>query len=144
MSLTGKVLRWYNWEVRKVPFADWKAFKTKLLKRFGTTRNLTPLERLFALRQEGMVDDFVTDFEDLSSQVDNLEDDSLKSIFKNGLKPELKALVRMLKPKGLTELIETTIEIEASIISRMVGGALMQEISGYKNRSTFVSQNDGR
>lgn len=120
MSLAGKVSRWYNWEVRKTLFTDWKEFKIKLLKRFGTSRSLTPSERLFALKQERSVDDFVEEFEYLSSQVDNVDYESLESISKNGLKPELRALVRMLKPKRLHELIATTLEMEENVILRMV------------------------
>lgn len=85
----------------------------------------------------------MADFEDLSSQVYNVDDDSLESIFKNGLKSELRALVRMLKPKGIDELVATTLEMEASVLSRMVGGALLQEKGGYRNRNIMLSQTDG-
>lgn len=78
VSLAGRVLRWYNWEVQRVPFTYWKEFKTKLLKRFGTARSLTPSERLFSLKQEGSIDDYVANFEYLSSQVYNLDDESLE------------------------------------------------------------------
>lgn len=123
-----------------MPFWDWKEFKLKLLKRFEASRNLTPSERLFALKQDGSVDEFIEDFEDLSAHVDNLDDESLESIFKNGLKPELKALIRMLKPKGLPEMISTALEMEANIISRMVGRAFVQEISGHTSYSQHRSQ----
>lgn len=98
---------------------------------------------MFGLKQEGSADDYVADFEDLSSQVYNVDDDSLESIFKNGLKPELRTFVRMLKPKGLDELIAIALEMEASVLSRMVGGALIQEKGGIGNRSIGPSQNDG-
>lgn len=68
-----------------------------------------------------------------------MDDESLESIFKNGLKLKLKTLVRMLKPRGLPEMIETALEMEASIMSRMVNVAFVQELTGQRNQS--YSQN---
>ncbi|KFK22782.1 hypothetical protein AALP_AAs59711U000100, partial [Arabis alpina] len=111
VNMVGKVSKWYDYETRRYPFKDWRTFKLKLLKRFGASRNLTPSERLFGLKQFGTIDDYVEEFEDLSAQVD-MEDESLEAIFKNGLKPEIRALVRMLKPRGLDEMIETALDME--------------------------------
>lgn len=76
------------------------------------------------------MDNFIHAFEYFSSQ--NLDDENLESIFKNGLKQELRAIIRMLKSKGLPGMIATTLEMKASIISIMMGCAIVQEYGEVK------------
>lgn len=65
----------------------------KLLSRFGQDGLGSPNQRLFALKQLGTVSEYVHDFEDLSSQVNNLDDENFECIFMNGLKPEVQDFV---------------------------------------------------
>lgn len=51
LSLDGDVLSWYNWQMNRVPFTDWKAFKYKLLARFKALKSHSPSQRLLSNKQ---------------------------------------------------------------------------------------------
>lgn len=89
LSVAGDGLSWYNWQMNRDSFNDWNLFKVKLLARFGKSKIRSPSQRLFVLRQTDSIDEFVHDFEDLSSQVLGLDYEKLEGIFMNGLKLEL-------------------------------------------------------
>ena len=46
LSLEGDAHSWYNEEVRRESFKDWREFKTRLLARFGTIKKQSPPEVL--------------------------------------------------------------------------------------------------
>ncbi|KAL1225384.1 hypothetical protein V5N11_009039 [Cardamine amara subsp. amara] len=139
LSLDGRVLSWYNWHTNRRPFLNWMDFKMKLLSRFGVSGIGSPNQRLFALRQNGSLADFVHEFEDLSSQVSNVDDENLECIFLNGLKPEIQDLVLMLKPVGLNVVIEAAVRVESRILCKMVEAAIQQ---GHRNFKYYApSQN---
>lgn len=126
LSLDGDVLSWYNWQTNRVPFANWNEFKVKLLARFGQDGLGSPNQRLFALKQLGTVSEYVHDFEDLSSQVSNLDDENLECIFMNGLKPKGQDLVLFLKLIGLNAVIEAAVRVETRTICKMVENTINQ------------------
>lgn len=68
------------------------------------------------------------DFEDLSSQVANLDDENLECIFMNGLKLEVQDLVLILKSVGFNAVIEATVRVEALVICIIVESTINQNI----------------
>lgn len=101
LSLEGDVLKWFNWEMHRQDFRSWDDFRQRLFLRFGESIDDDPGNRLFAIKQIGSVAAYVSEFEDLSTQVPGLDDSHLEKIFYNGLKQELKEVLKMKEPRGL-------------------------------------------
>ncbi|KAG7586410.1 Retrotransposon gag domain [Arabidopsis thaliana x Arabidopsis arenosa] len=120
LSLEGDVLKWFNWEVSRHDFGSWEEFKNRLLIHFGGTIDDEPGNRLFAIKQVGSVAAYITEFQDLSSQVMGLDDTHLEKIFYNGLKHEMKEVIKMKEPKGLPNHITAVLKMESSSFCRLV------------------------
>lgn len=52
---------------------------------------------MIAIKQVGTVAEYITEFQDLSSQVTGLDETHLEKIFYNGLKHEIKEVIKMKK-----------------------------------------------
>ncbi|KAG7553358.1 Integrase catalytic core [Arabidopsis thaliana x Arabidopsis arenosa] len=120
LSLEGDVLKWFNWEVSRHDFGSWEEFKNRLLIHFGGTIDDEPGNRLFAIKQVGSVAAYITEFQDLSSQVMGLDDTHLEKIFYNGLKHEMKEVIKMKEPKGLPNHITAVLKMESSSFCKLV------------------------
>jgi len=94
LSLEGDVLKWFNWEMQWNEFRSWPEFRQRLFLRFGASVDEDPGNKLFAIKQTGSVAAYVIEFEDLSAQVTGLDRTHLEKIFYNGLKQEMKEVLR--------------------------------------------------
>ncbi|CAA7016983.1 unnamed protein product [Microthlaspi erraticum] len=86
ITLQGPALNWFNREMNRDPFRDWK----------------------------GSVVDYVNEFEELTTIVMGVEEENLEHVFDLGLKPEMQEVVKMQKPWGLSALFSTIISMEDS------------------------------
>lgn len=103
LSLEGPALQWFNGELISDPFLNWEQFKERMLDRFGGPIDDDPEARLFCLRQEGDIGDYVNEFESLRNQVTGLDEKTLIKVFFNGLKSEMKEVIRIKKPVRLMD-----------------------------------------
>jgi len=62
----------------------------------------------------------VTEFEDLSTQVVGLDVSHLEKIFYNGLKPEMKEVIKMKESRGLPNQKVAVLRMESSAYYQMV------------------------
>lgn len=102
LSLEGPVLNWFNGELLTDPFMSWIQFTERLLERFAGSLDDEPAARLFCLQQTGDIVDYVNKFEALRNQVTGIDEKNLVKVFYNGLKPEMKEVIRIKELKGLT------------------------------------------
>lgn len=121
LSLEGDVLKWFNCELTRRDFQSWAQFKQRLFLRFGAPREEDPGNRLFAIKQTGSVAAYVSEFEDLTAQVLNLEDSHLEKIFYNGLKQEMKEVLKMKEPRGLDYQKAAVLRMESSSFCQLIG-----------------------
>ncbi|KAG2288910.1 hypothetical protein Bca4012_030071 [Brassica carinata] len=103
LSLEGPALQWFNGEIICDPFVNWEQFTQRLLDRFGGPIDNNPAARLFCLKQEGEVEDYVNEFEALRNQVTGIDEKNLIKVFFNGLKSKMKEVIRMKEPVSLTD-----------------------------------------
>ena len=112
ISLEGEALAWFQWVEGRKPVSSWTELKLGILQRFRISQEGSACERLLALRQEGTVRDYRRDFEVLASQVTKLPDSVLEGCFVNGLKPEIRAEIRMMQPGTLGRIMDTAQRVE--------------------------------
>lgn len=77
------------------PFADWMQFKRRLVARFRQRIEDDPAKRLFSIQQTGSIANYVQEFEELRSIVTGVDKRNLEHIFFNGLKLEMKEVIKM-------------------------------------------------
>lgn len=83
-----------------------------LRSRFWSTHEGTLEERFLVLKQWGSVREHRLCFETLASPLEGMPEALLEGQFINGLKPEIRAELRMLRPNGLDQLMEVAQRIE--------------------------------
>lgn len=123
LCLQGAVKKWFAWVMKREGFRCWNDFKQKLIVRFSESIDDEPETRLFAIRKTGSVQEYVTEFEDLSSQVPDLADHHLEKILYNGLNTEMKGVIRMKDPQGLENFIAAVLRMGTSAFCKVVGDA---------------------
>lgn len=137
LSLSEDALCWFNYELEFRPFRDWTEFKRRLLSRFAESFERTPGKRLFGIQQHGSAAAYIKEFQELASQV-RVAEENLIDIFFNGLKQELKEVIKMKEPKTLPDHIETILKMEDSEFCRLLAAGKSQEQRGgrYSSNST--------
>ncbi|KAJ0261284.1 Retrotransposon gag domain-containing protein [Hirschfeldia incana] len=106
LSFDGPALNWFVATDRLNPFTDWEDFKTQLVERFGHSE--CAITRLLQLEQVGSVVEYLSEFEEIASELPKSEDRNrvfLEGVFVKGLKDEIKDMLRLFEPKGLKEII---------------------------------------
>ena len=103
ISLDGEALAWFQWEDHRRPFRSWEESKLRLLVRFSQNQEGSLCEKFLSLKQESTVREYRRVFVSLASPWPNLPEHVMESAFINGLRPDIRAEVRMLKPGGAIE-----------------------------------------
>lgn len=119
LCLEDDALSWFNYEVEHRPFHDWVKFKRRMLARFADSFEKTPGKPFFGIQQTGTIAEYVREFQELASQVHVAEEQKI-DVFFNGLKKEMKEVVKMKEPKTLPDHIEAVIKMEDSEFCRLV------------------------
>ena len=112
LCLEGKALAWYQWCEQRDPMHTWEDFKTQVLDRFRPLQEGDYHEQFFALTQQGTVGEYREKFELLSSRLRGISEDTMKSNFMKGLKPEIRATVRTLEPRGIVDTMKLAQMVE--------------------------------
>ena len=112
VSFEEEALAWFRWVDARTPLTNWNDLKRQLLSHFGSSRDGSLCERFLGIRQVGTVADYRKEYELMSATMTGLPDEVLESTFVKGLKPEIRAEVRVLKPMGLDQIMETAQLVE--------------------------------
>lgn len=132
ICLEGSPLSWFRWKEEKSPFGSWSRFKRKLLERFQQSQEGSVKEQFLDIRQEGTVREYVDKFEGFAGQLLGVPDDIMECTFIKGLKPEVRAEVRIAEPVSLEQAIRVAIKIDDN-----KGGQNCQIGYGSKIRTRF-------
>ena len=99
LCLEGKVLAWFQWREQRQLLRSWGEFKDRLLERFRATQEGDLHEQFFALTQERTVMEYRKKFELLSGRQWDISKAVLEGNFMKGLKLEIRASLRLLRPR---------------------------------------------
>ena len=105
VCLEGPALSWFQWEEKWWKMRTLEDFKPLLQSRFRLTQEGSVEERFLALWQRGYVSNYCQNFETLASPLENLPEVVLEGHFINGLSPEIKAELRVLRPRSLEQMM---------------------------------------
>ncbi|XP_031288075.1 uncharacterized protein LOC116146774 [Pistacia vera] len=94
------------------PFKSWEELKAAVIARFWPSFQGSAHEALVALKQNSTVTEYREDFESHTAPVKDLGKELLMGVFVNGLKEEIRAELRLLRPKSLEDLIEQAHRVE--------------------------------
>lgn len=120
LCLRGALKKWYAWVMKRGGFQSWGEFKRRLFVRFSESFDDEPSTRLFSIRQSGSVAEYVLEFEELSAQVPAISDHYLERIFYIGLNKEMKEVIRMKEPEGLSNFIAAVLKMESSTFCKVL------------------------
>lgn len=112
VALDGKALSWYQWWETCNPNVSWDGFKVAIIERFQSVVAHSPFAALLALKQDGTVEEYVTQFEKFAGMVNGVGEDYLMDIFLNGLKEEVGAEVKLYEPQHLSTMMKKTLMID--------------------------------
>lgn len=112
MCFDGEALMWYRWERDRNPFVSWDQMKYRVLEQISTNHETTARERLMTLKQEGTVREYIKDFISLASNAPELSDTVLETAFMIGLKPQIKAGVKLMEPRSLRKMMSVAKLVE--------------------------------
>ena len=139
LSLEGPVLQWFNGEVISDPFVSWEQFTKRMLDRSSGPIDNDPAARLFCLTQEGDIVDYVNEFEALRNQVTGIDEKNLIKVFFNGLKSEMKEVIRMKEPVSLTDHKLAILKMQSTVFCKVVSSASGGDAQrGFRRQNTTV------
>ncbi|GJY03101.1 ankyrin repeat-containing protein [Tanacetum coccineum] len=112
LCMEGEALSWYRWSEGRTPFHSWDGFKRRLLIRFQQSQEGNLYEQFLAITQEESARAYVALFEKLACQLVGISESVMEATFIKGLKPALRATVRVMNPEGLNHAMELAVSIE--------------------------------
>ncbi|PWA77496.1 retrotransposon gag domain, Retroviral aspartyl protease [Artemisia annua] len=120
MHLEGDALDLYSW-LSNGQFIFWEELVQAFTKNFGPAEFQNPDEFLCSIKQTGSVQEYRQEFAKRSSRVSNWPDHCLLGVFLNGLKDELKADVRIHKPRTVYSAMSLALEFESKLTTHRPG-----------------------
>ncbi|XP_010555029.1 PREDICTED: uncharacterized protein LOC104824625 [Tarenaya hassleriana] len=93
-----------------------------------------------SLKQTRSVKEYLQEYEELVSQLTYLPDHFLESAFKNGLKPEIRDMIRVFEPQGIDNIISMSLRLEGC---RLWSTGLGVESGDPNNSSGCHQRNSG-
>uniref|UniRef100_A0A251UI76 Putative retrotransposon gag domain, Retroviral aspartyl protease n=1 Tax=Helianthus annuus TaxID=4232 RepID=A0A251UI76_HELAN len=135
MHFEGDALDFYSWLSTDQAIEFWDELVHALHKNFGPAEFQNPDEHLCNVRQTGTVQEYRQEFAKRSSRVSNWPEHCLLGVFLNGLKEELKADVRIHKPRTVYKAMSIALEFESKF---------SHTLSGKTIKSTGVATTDSR
>lgn len=118
LCMEGPTIHFFNSLIGENEDLSWENLKDELLGRYGGHGEGDVYEQLTELKQEGTVDEYITEFEYLTTQIPRLPDKQFLGYFLHGLKTEIRGKVRSLAAMGemsRTKLLQVTRAVEKEI-----------------------------
>ncbi|KAJ1389323.1 Retrotransposon gag domain [Sesbania bispinosa] len=113
--MEGVAIHWFSILMEVHPNLTWGLFKSELLERFSGLEIQNPYEELAALHQRGTVQEYVEEFEYLTSLVPRQPEQQYVGYFLNGLKEEIRCWVRIHNPETRLQAMRLARNVELAM-----------------------------
>jgi hypothetical protein len=118
LCMDGPTIHFFNSTIRENEDLTWEELKEALLERYGGHGEGDVYEQLTELKQDGTIEDYITEFEYLVAQIPKLPDKQFRGYFLHGLKPEIRGRVRSFAAMGelsRSKLLQVTRAVEKEV-----------------------------
>jgi hypothetical protein len=115
MSFEGEALAWWQFINRNGPIPSWASAKLLLIKHFRPPNAGTLCEQLLALTQTSSVAEYIRQYIQLAAPLVEVSDRVYMDKFFNGLRPEIRVELRILKPLNLNQAMEFALLVEEKL-----------------------------
>ncbi|KAJ0491928.1 putative nucleotidyltransferase, Ribonuclease H [Helianthus annuus] len=108
INLEGAALEWHQGFVdsqdREIEDIPWEEYSRSVITRFSQRLTEDAMEELKNLHQTGSLSEYTKEFDSLLNRV-KLNDEYAASLYIGGLKPEIRCLVKIFKPRTMRDAI---------------------------------------
>lgn len=94
LCMDGPTIHFFKELLEENETLTWEDLKDALLERYGGVSDGNVFEQLYALQQEGTIEEYIEDFERLVAQLPRLPNDQYLGYFVHGLKDKIRGKVR--------------------------------------------------
>ncbi|KAJ9564989.1 hypothetical protein OSB04_000955 [Centaurea solstitialis] len=115
LSMDGATIHWFNLLNATEEDLTWVKFKRALIERYGGRKSDNPFEELKDLSQTGSVDEFIDEFEYISSQVNRLPEEQYLGYFLGGLRSDIRLRVRTFNPTNRIQAMKLARDVESEL-----------------------------
>ncbi|CAH9112200.1 unnamed protein product [Cuscuta europaea] len=115
MSLEGEALDVFAWMNGEESILYWEELVKLLQENFGLAEFQNPDEYLCNIRQSGSIQEYRQEFSRRVSRVHDWPEHCLLGVFINGLKEDLKADVRIHKPRTVYQAMSLALQFESKL-----------------------------
>jgi hypothetical protein len=118
LCMEGATIHFFNSLIGEDEDLSWAQLKESLLARYGGHGDGDIYEQLTGLKQSGMVEEYITEFEYLTAQIPKLPDKQFLGYFLHGLKEEIRGRVRSFVAMGdmsRTRVLQVTRAVEKEV-----------------------------
>ncbi|MCH79689.1 Ty3/gypsy retrotransposon protein [Trifolium medium] len=143
LCMEGSTIHFFNSLISEDEEMTWEMLKESLLERYGGRGEGDVYEQLTELKQEGSVEEYITDMEYLLAQIPKLPEKQFRGYFIHGLKADIRGKVRSLVAMGemsRAKLLHVTRAMEREI----KGGAGSSVNRGLKGGNGPYRSGSGR
>lgn len=111
-----ETIYWFNCWLESTDEPSWEKLKNALLVHFGMGRLDNLFEEHRDVKQTGMVNEYIAEFE-VFSQCGRLLEASFLGYFVGGLKPEIRTRIHTLKPHNCYQTLQMAQDVEAELMT---------------------------
>ncbi|CAH9133286.1 unnamed protein product [Cuscuta epithymum] len=112
IAMTERALNWYQWWDEQTDDHSWGNFKEALIRRFQPELVQNPFGPMLKIKQTNSVMEYRDHFERVVAPLKIADPEMLKGVFFNGLKEEISSELKLHRPTGLTDLMDTAQLVE--------------------------------
>lgn len=112
INMEGATIHWYNLLREIEKNLTWEKLKQALIDRNGGRQSDNLFEELKDLQQEGSVEDYISAFEYITSQVRSLSEEQYLGYFLEGLKPKLRMKAKTFNPHSRLQEMKLARDME--------------------------------
>lgn len=113
--MEGATIHWFNLLRETEDDLTWLKLKQALIESNGGRQSDNPFEEMKDLQQTGMVDEYITTFEYVSSHVGRLPKEQYLGYFMGGLKTNIRLRVRIMSPRSRVQAMKIARDVETEM-----------------------------